>query len=126
MAEAAGGMPEEHQAYTSNHGQQWQNLYNFDREQNTTFRSAYNQAVAKARWHAAVQEARNRGLDCSKPKESNREVGSHIFRNTRRHPFKHAQVLLHETSLPFQEIAEITGLNLYQVVSIKLKLRKAA
>ena len=55
-----------------------------------------------------------------------KELRQHNFGKARRHPVKHAQVLLNETSLPFIEIAQITGLNMYQVVTIKLQLREAA
>ena len=41
-------------------------------------------------------------------------------------PWQHARLLLTETSLPLREIAEITGLDLYDVVGLKLKLRAAA
>ena len=53
-------------------------------------------------------------------------VSTFEFLKARRNPLKHAEVLLKETSLHFDEIAEITGLNIYEVVGIKLKLRKAA
>ena len=102
------------------------NLHGFVYNAHQFSNCVYNETVAKARWQAAVKEAKNRGLDWHPKKESLRKVQPHSIRKTSRHPIKHAQVLIHETSLPFREIAEITGLNLYQVVSIKLKLRKAA
>ena len=40
-------------------------------------------------------------------------------------PAKHAAVLLQDTSLPFHEVAAITGLDIYEVVGLKLKLRAA-
>ena len=88
--------------------------------------NSYNEALDKARWQSAVKEAQNRGLDWSEEKKIVRELRQHKFRKARRHPIKHAQVLLNETSLPFFEIAHITGLNVYQVVTIKLQLREAA
>ena len=39
-------------------------------------------------------------------------------------PHRHARVLLLETSLPIEEIAGITGLDVYRVAAIKLKLRE--
>ena len=82
--------------------------------------------IEKLRWQSAVRAAESRGLNLSKSKENVRETIARNVRKTRRHPIKHAKVLLYETSLPFQEIAEITGLNIYQVVCIKLKSREAA
>ena len=87
---------------------------------------SHNESLDKARWQSAVKEAQNRGLDRSEQKKTVRELRQHNFGKTRRHPVKHAQVLLNETSLPFFEIAQITGLNVYQVVTIKLQLREAA
>ena len=39
-------------------------------------------------------------------------------------PEVHAAVLLRETRLPFREVADITGLDIYDVVGMKLKMRK--
>ena len=36
-----------------------------------------------------------------------------------------AAILLRETSLPFDEVARITGLDVYKVVGMKLKMRAA-
>jgi hypothetical protein len=41
----------------------------------------------------------------------------------RMNPSRHAATLLRETSLSFREIASITGLDIYAVVGLKLKLR---
>ena len=89
-------------------------------------KNTYNESLDKARWQSAVKEAQKRGLDWSEGKKTVRELRQHRFGKARRHPVKHAQVLLNETSLPFTEIAQITGLNVYQVVTIKLQLREAA
>jgi hypothetical protein len=43
----------------------------------------------------------------------------------RMNPTRHAAILLKETSLPFNEVARITGLNVYKVVGMKLKMRAA-
>ena len=92
----------------------------------TILKNSHNEALDKARWQSAVKEAQNRGLDRSEKNETVKELRQHNFRKARRHPVKHAQVLLNETSLSFFEIAQITGLNVYQVVTIKLQLREAA
>ena len=89
-------------------------------------KNSHNEALDKARWQSAVKEAQKRGLDWSEGKKTVRGLRQHRFGKARRHPVKHAQVLLNETSLPFFEIAQITGLNVYQVVTIKLQLREAA
>ena len=89
-------------------------------------KNTHDEALEKARWQSAVRDAKKRGLDRSKQKKTVRELPQHFFRKSRRHPVKHAQVLLNETSLRFFEIAQITGLNVYQVVTIKLQLREAA
>ena len=78
----------------------------------------------KLRREAALREAQARGLDAE---ELRRAVASTVTArraNTRRmHPNRHAATLLRETSLSFREIASITGLNIYDVVGLKLKLR---
>ena len=88
--------------------------------------NASQQREDKARWQNAVEKARQRGL--ADGEESKVAASQHVrsFSKARRNPMKHAEVLLKETSLPFVEIAEITGLNIYDVVGVKLKLRKAA
>ena len=88
--------------------------------------NASQQREDKARWQNAVEKARQRGLVDGD--ESKVTASQHVrsFSKARRNPLKHAEVLLKETSLHFDEIAEITGLNVYEVVGIKLKLRKAA
>ena len=88
--------------------------------------NASQQREDKARWQNAVEKARRRGL--ADGEESKVTTSQHVrsFSKTRRNPLKHAEVLLKETSLPLEEIAEITGLNIYEVVGMKLKLRKAA
>lgn len=90
------------------------------------FKNSHDEALDKARWQSAVKEAQNRGLDWSEQKKTVKEFRQYKFGKTRRHPVKHAEVLLNETSLRFFEIAQITGLNIYQVVTIKLQLREAA
>ena len=70
-------------------------------------KNSHNDALDKARWQSAVKEAQNRGLDWSEQKKTVRELRQHKFGKARRHPVKHVQVLLNETSLPFSEIESI-------------------
>lgn len=75
----------------------------------------------KARREAAMAEARSRGLD---REDDRRNKGSVPRRNfSKRNPYSHARVLLQETSLPMLEICSLTGLDIYEVVGLKLKLR---
>ncbi len=78
----------------------------------------------KARRADALREAQSRGLDAE---ELRRAVTSSVLnaRSSRRrmNPIRHATTLLRETSLSFREIASITGLDIYAVVGLKLKLR---
>ena len=46
--------------------------------------------------------------------------------NRKRDPDSHARVLLNETSLPLEEISVLTGLDFYEVVALKLKMRQEA
>ena len=91
------------------------------------FRESERQAEEdRARFRAAWDDAVRRGLDCE-DKRPRREPGpGFVWRSRRRlEPVQHATVLLNETRLPFSEIAEITGLDRYDVVGLKLKLRAA-
>jgi hypothetical protein len=78
----------------------------------------------KARRADALREAQSRGLDAD---ELRRAVTSSVIkgRSSRRrmNPNRHAAALLRETTLSFREIASITGLDIYAVVGLKLKLR---
>jgi len=80
----------------------------------------------KARRAAALREAQARGLDAE---ELRRSVASTTVRwrakARRMNPYRHAATLLRETSLSFREIASITGLDIYKVVGLKLKLRQS-
>lgn len=77
----------------------------------------------KERRDAALAEARARGLDAEEdrdgPARPPRRFGG------KRDPVSHARVLLAETSLPMTEICALTGLDIYQVVGLKLKMRPA-
>lgn len=79
----------------------------------------------KARRAEALRAAQSRGLDAD---ELRKAVTASVTqsRMKRRHmmnPNRHAATLLRETSLSFREIATITGLDIYSVVGLKLKLR---
>jgi hypothetical protein len=81
----------------------------------------------KARREAALREAQARGLDAE---ELRKAVASSVIKGRskgrRINPNRHATTLLRETSLSFNEIADITGLDIYHVVGLKLKLRATA
>ena len=82
-------------------------------------------SVAKARRDSALQAAKERGLDDSsrRSKPLRRLAHAFGFRRRRIEPIIHAKTLLKETTLTFREISGITGLDIYQVVSLKLKMR---
>jgi hypothetical protein len=78
----------------------------------------------KARRDAAVAAAQARGLDAEERRRAAAEANRVIRRNDRRRdPVSHARVLLGETSLPLEEICNLTGLDIYEVVGMKLKMR---
>jgi hypothetical protein len=83
----------------------------------------------KKRWQAAMDRAKDRGLDkAEEAKKAAQEAANARRRNSKskRNPIVHAKILLKETALSFEEIADITGLNVYQIVGMKLKSRNAA
>ena len=96
-----------------------------DRWQRTSLDPAAQEAEKK-RWQEAVNAARQRGLDGGEKSETERFGTRRPNSRSRRNPIAHATVLLKETSLPFEEIADITGLDIYDVIAMKLKLRAAA
>ena len=79
----------------------------------------------KARLEAAREAARKRGLGAEEAAAGRRLGGERTTSRRRMDPTRHATVLLRETRLPFREVAEITGLDVYEVVGLKLKLRAA-
>jgi len=87
----------------------------------------YQIQVDKARIAEAMKQAIERGLDVedeARPRPPARF--SAPYRSRRRmEPYRHARVLLEETTLPIEEIASITGLDVYKVAGLKLKLRPA-
>jgi hypothetical protein len=80
--------------------------------------------LAKRQRDAALAEARARGLDAAAEAAARRRA-SQAQRQTQRrmNPRDHARILLTETSLRLREIVDITGLDIYQVVGLKLSLR---
>lgn len=82
----------------------------------------------KERYERAFREAVERGLDGAAraradaatrpapPKPGGRSRSPHSF----------AEVLLSETSMPLGEIVSLTGLDIYRVVGLKLKMRSHA
>ena len=123
LKEAVGFPPSERNVSRSSRAS---NFHDYPHVVSNVLKNSHNDALDKARWQSAVKEAQNRGLDRSEQKKTVRKLRQYKFGKARRHPVKHAQVLLNETSLRFSEIAQITGLNVYQVVTIKLQLREAA
>lgn len=82
----------------------------------------------KERYERALREAKERGLDggvrepAAKPSAS----GARTFSQRSRSPQSFAKILLSETTLPLREIVSLTGLDIYRVVGLKLKMRSAA
>lgn len=79
----------------------------------------------KARREAALRAARERGLDADQP-APRRPPSRASSGKWRRNPYVHARVLLRETALPLHDIVDITGLDIYKVVEMKLKMREEA
>ena len=126
LKEAAGSPPSKRNVSRSSRASNFHDYPHVASYVSNVLKNSHNGALDKARWQSAVKEAQNRGLDWFEQKKTVKELRQYKFGKTRRHPVKHAQVLLNETSLRFFEIAQITGLNVYQVVTIKLQLREAA
>ena len=86
----------------------------------------YQIQLDKARIAEAIEQAKSRGLQIDQPKKA-RPRAVREWRTTwskrRMEPHQHARVLIRETSLPVEEIASITGLDVYKVAEEKLKLR---
>ncbi|MEQ8355189.1 MAG: hypothetical protein RH942_06595 [Kiloniellaceae bacterium] len=78
----------------------------------------------KVRREAALRAAQERGLDAEELRKAvTSSVTAGRVNRRRMNPNRHAATLLRETTLSFREIANITGLNIYDVVGLKLKLR---
>lgn len=82
----------------------------------------------KERYERALREAMERGLDGSakKPAVGSSSTGAQKSSQRSRSPHSFARVLLSETTLPLGEIVSLTGLDIYRVVGLKLKMRSAA
>jgi len=78
----------------------------------------------KVRREEALRAAQARGLDAEELRKAvTASVTQSRVNRRRMNPNRHAATLLRETSLSFREIANITGLDIYAVVGLKLKLR---
>lgn len=78
----------------------------------------------KARRDTALRAAIDRGLDWEeRPRRPPRAAAAHHVSDRRMDGHRHARVLLSETSLPLREVSAITGLDIYEVVGMKLKMR---
>ncbi len=89
--------------------------------------SERNLQADKARREAALRDAIARGLDKTRregPEKTARRTPPH--KSSQRSPRNHAQVLLAETAFSLQDIVGLTGLDIYQVVGLKLKMRSMA
>jgi len=75
----------------------------------------------KARREAAMADALKRGLDADERRKNTVQPPRRSA--SKRNPYSHAKVLLKETSLPMLEICSLTGLDIYEVVGLKLKMR---
>ncbi len=82
----------------------------------------------KDRYERALREARERGLDGHAIKPEVRPASTGAWKSSQRSrtPHSFARVLLSETTLPLREIVSLTGLDIYRVVGLKLKMRSAA
>ena len=85
----------------------------------------YQIQLDKARIAEARERAVERGL-AVEPEKAPQAIRRWPNLRSRRRmdPHRHARVLLRETSLPIEEIANITELDVYRVAAIKLKLRR--
>ncbi len=79
--------------------------------------------LEKARREKALQAAIARGLDADERRAKDRGLSNPTRSRRRRDPWSHARALLSETSLPLSEVVDITGLDIYQVAGLKLKMR---
>lgn len=79
--------------------------------------------LEKARREKAMQAAFARGLDADERRAKDRPYAAPSRSRRRRDPWSHARALLSETSLPLSEVVDITGLDIYQVAGLKLKMR---
>jgi hypothetical protein len=85
----------------------------------------YQIHLEKQRRDAARREAEERGLDNKHTRQAPPPRRTHRS-NARMEPRKHAWALVRETKLSYQEIATITGIDIYQVLLMKIQLLRAA
>lgn len=86
-----------------------------------------NLRADKERHEAALRDAVDRGLDRAKREGAEKAARRRAPRNSaQRSPRNHAQVLIAETAFSLEEIVGLTGLDIYEVVGLKLKMRSAA
>lgn len=87
-----------------------------------------NLRADKARREEALRDAISRGLD--KTRQRGAEKSAHRKPPQKKHsgrtPRSHAKVLLAETAFSLNEIVGLTGLNIYEVVGLKLQMRSLA
>ncbi len=87
----------------------------------------YSLRADKARRDEALREAQERGLNAAERRRAERSPQTRRqARPSKRNPEAHAEVLLAETSLPLKEIVSLTGLDIYEIVGMKLKMRANA
>ncbi len=78
----------------------------------------------KSRREQALRDAYARGLDGAERRARERPRRPAFRPNpTKLNPHTHARVLLSETTLPLKEIVSLTGLDIYEIVGMKLKMR---
>ncbi len=84
----------------------------------------------KERYERALRDAISRGLDRRAAARSERSGAdfhvSQRYNGRKRDSQSFARVLLSETRLPLNEIVTLTGLDIYKVVGMKLKMRPLA
>ena len=89
--------------------------------------SEQNLRMDKERREAALRDAMARGLDKTRQQQSEKAAyRTPARKQSQRSPRNHAQVLLSETAFSVEEIVSLTGLNTYEVIGLKLKMRSMA
>ena len=85
----------------------------------------HNLHMAKKQREEAMEAARQRGLDAQE--RPPRQRNNRVRRSTARMPSEiHAWKLVTETTLPYREISNITGLDIYQIIHMKIRRLRAA
>ncbi|NKB59077.1 MAG: DUF2786 domain-containing protein [Alphaproteobacteria bacterium] len=86
----------------------------------------YQIYLEKQRRDAARQEAEERGLDRKNKRPPPPPPRQARRSNAKMEPHRHAWTLVRETKMSYQEISSITGLDIYQVLLMKIQLLRAA